>query len=95
MLRKGIDDLNRRARFGAVYTLIGAVSVPITFMSIRMFRTIHPIVIGSNNSGDIDLNMSANMKITFFFALFAFTLTLSSTCSGIVSAWGSWSKSAQ
>jgi len=74
MLRKGIDDPDRRARFGAVYTLIGAVSVPITFMSIRMFRTIHPIVIGSNNSGSTDFNMSADMKIAFFFALFAFTL---------------------
>jgi len=33
LLRQGIDDPERRARFSAVYTLIGAVSVPITFLS--------------------------------------------------------------
>jgi heme exporter protein C len=74
MLRKGIEDPDRRARFGAVYTLIGAVSVPITFLSIRMFRTIHPVVIGSNGSSDTGFNMSAEMKTAFFFALFAFTI---------------------
>jgi heme exporter protein C len=50
MLREGIEDPDRRARFGAVYTLIGAVSVPITFMAIRLFRTIHPVVIGTESA---------------------------------------------
>ncbi|NTU56431.1 MAG: cytochrome c biogenesis protein CcsA, partial [Anaerolineales bacterium] len=31
MLRQGIDDPERRARFGAVYALIGGLSAPITF----------------------------------------------------------------
>ncbi len=75
MLRQGIDDPDRRARFGAVYTLVGAISVPITFLSIRMFRTIHPIVIGNESSaGDGGFSMTADMKIAFFFALFAFTV---------------------
>ena len=75
MLRQGIDDPDRRARFGAVYTLVGAVSVPITFLSIRMFRTIHPIVIGNESSaGDGSFSMTSDMKIAFFFALFAFTV---------------------
>ncbi len=46
LLRQGIDDPERRARFSAVYTLIGAVSVPVTFLSIRIWQTIHPAVIG-------------------------------------------------
>ena len=75
MLRQGIDDPDRRARFGAVYTLVGAISVPITFLSIRMFRTIHPVVIGSKSAQDSGgFNMSGDMKIAFFFALFAFTI---------------------
>ena len=75
MLRQGIDDPDRRARFGAVYTLVGAISVPITFLSIRMFRTIHPIVIGNESAaGDGGFSMSGDMKIAFFFALFAFTV---------------------
>ena len=50
LLRQGIDDPDRRARFSAVYTIVGAISVPITFMSIRLFRTIHPVVIGTNSA---------------------------------------------
>ena len=75
MLRQGIDDPDRRARFGAVYTLVGAVSVPITFLSIRMFRTIHPVVIGNKSAAaDGGFAMTGDMKIAFFFALFAFTI---------------------
>jgi len=47
MLRQGIDDPEKRARFGAVYTLLGGVSAPITFMVIRLFRTIHPVIVGA------------------------------------------------
>lgn len=75
MLRNGIEDPERRARFGAVYTLIGAVSVPITFMAIRIFRTIHPVVIGSQSAqAQGGFSMTGDMKVAFFFALFAFTV---------------------
>jgi len=47
MLRQGIEDPDRRARFGAVYAIIAFVSVPITFLSIRFVRTIHPVVIAA------------------------------------------------
>ena len=75
MLRQGIEDPEKRARFGAVYTLLGGVSAPITFMVIRLFRTIHPVVIGSQSAaaqGGFD--MTSGMKVAFFFALFAFTV---------------------
>jgi heme exporter protein C len=42
MLRAGIEDPDRRARFGAVYAIVGFLSVPITFMSVRIFRTMQP-----------------------------------------------------
>jgi heme exporter protein C len=75
MLRQGIEDPERRARFGAVYTLLGGISAPITFMVIRMFRTIHPVVIG-NQSAEAQggFSMTADMRVAFFFALFAFTV---------------------
>ncbi|MCX6035653.1 MAG: cytochrome c biogenesis protein CcsA [Chloroflexi bacterium] len=75
LLRQGIDDPDRRARFSAVYTLVGAISVPITFMSIRLFRTIHPVVIGTNSAtsqGSFD--MTSIMLATMFFVLFAFSV---------------------
>lgn len=75
MLRQGIEDPDRRARFGAVYTLLGGISAPITFMVIRLFRTIHPVVIG-NQSAEAQggFSMTSDMRVAFFFALFAFTI---------------------
>jgi heme exporter protein C len=75
LLRQGIDDPDRRARFGAVYVILGFISVPITFLSIRLFRTIHPVVIGANNAaaqGEFD--MTPKMLQTFMFALLTFTV---------------------
>jgi len=75
LLRQGIDDPDRRARFSAVYTLVGAISVPITFLSIRLLRTIHPVVIGSNTAASTgSFDMTSKMLITMFFALFTFSV---------------------
>ena len=75
MLRQGIDEPERRARFGAVYALIGGISAPITFFVIRLFRTIHPVVIGgANAAAQGGFAMTPDMKVAFFFALFAFTI---------------------
>lgn len=75
LLRQGMDDPDRRARFSAVYTLVGAISVPITFMSIRLFRTIHPVVIGSNSAASTGgFDMTSKMLVTMFFALFTFSV---------------------
>ena len=75
MLRQGIEDPEKRARFGAIYTLLGGLSAPITFMVIRLFRSIHPVVIG-NPSAEAQggFSMTPDMRTTFFFALFAFTV---------------------
>jgi heme exporter protein C len=75
MLRQGIEDPERRARFGAVYTILGFVAVPITFISIRLLRTIHPVVIGEGaGSGDGSFAMTGDMRLAFFFSLFVFTV---------------------
>jgi heme exporter protein C len=76
LLRQGIEDPDRRARFGAVYTLVGAISVPITFFSIRIVsRTIHPVVIGAaNGTSTGSFNMAAPMLFTMFFSIFTFSL---------------------
>ena len=72
LLRGGVDDPERRARFGAVYTLVGAVTVPITFFSIRMLRTIHPVVIGTG--GSEKMGMTGEMYFTMFFSIIAFSV---------------------
>ena len=75
MLRQGIDDPDRRARFGAIYAIVGFVSVPLSFLSIRIWQTIHPVVVGSNDpSAEGAFNMTADMRTAFFFSLFTFTV---------------------
>ncbi|MBC8331716.1 MAG: cytochrome c biogenesis protein CcsA [Anaerolineae bacterium] len=75
MLRQGIDDPDRRARFGAVYAVLGFVSVPLTFISIRMLRTIHPVVVGNSDPGaEGSFSMTGPMKTAFFFSLFTFSV---------------------
>ena len=74
MLRSGIEEPDRRARFGAVYAIIGFLSVPLTFFSARLFRTIHPIVIGTNQPGaEGAFDMTGTMLVTFLFSLLTFT----------------------
>lgn len=46
-LRGAIEDPGRRARFSAVYGIVGFISVPLTFLSIRLWQSIHPAVIGT------------------------------------------------
>jgi heme exporter protein C len=75
MLRQGIEEPERRARFGAVYAIVGVVSVPLTFASIRIFRTIHPVLIGNSDSTAVGaFDMTAKMGMTFGFALLTFSV---------------------
>lgn len=71
LLRRFIDDPYRRARFAAVFGIIGFIDVPLVYMSIRWWRTLHPgVVIGAGeNSG-----LHPDMLITLLISLAAFTL---------------------
>jgi len=74
MLRQGVEDPDRRARFGAVYGILGFLSVPLTFLSIRIFRTIHPVVIGSGDpTAEGAFDMTPKMLQAFMFSLLTFT----------------------
>jgi heme exporter protein C len=70
MLRSAMEDPARRARFSAVYGIFAFLSVPITFMSIRWWRTIHPVLINSNDG----FGLSPGMMTAFFISLAAFTM---------------------
>lgn len=75
LLRQGIEEPERRARFGAIYAILGFISVPLSFLSIRIWRTIHPVVVGSNDPGAKGtFDMTGDMRLTFFFSLFTFTV---------------------
>jgi heme exporter protein C len=70
MLRQGLDDPDRRARFGAVYAIVAFISVPITFLSILLLRTIHPNLA---QSGSGNMGLTPKMVQTLLFSLFTFS----------------------
>jgi heme exporter protein C len=69
LMLRGVIGENQRANFSAVFGIIGFVNVPITFFAIRMWRTIHPVVITSRG-----LNISTPMKHTLVLTFLAFCL---------------------
>jgi len=73
MLRQGVEDPDRRARYGAVYATLSFISVPITFISIRILRTIHPVLFGGVSGGEGSFDMTSKMLVTFMFSLLTFS----------------------
>lgn len=76
MLRGAIDNPERQARFAAVFAIIASISVPINWMAIRWWRTIHPAVIMPGNATESqgDFGMSNDIRTTLIFCVVAFTV---------------------
>lgn len=70
MIRHYAIDPQRGARFAAVFGIIGFLDVPIVYMSIRWWRTLHPspVIAGGEGSG-----LASEMRLTLFVCLAAFT----------------------
>lgn len=79
MLRGAMEDDERRGRFAAVYVIAGFVTVIITFMSIRLLRDIHPVLLGASSLDakglqEFDTGLqSAQMGMTVTMATVAFS----------------------
>ncbi|MBN1659239.1 MAG: cytochrome c biogenesis protein CcsA [Anaerolineae bacterium] len=69
MLRSTVEDPARRARFAAVYGIVAFISVPINFIAIRLWRTQHPLMFGTESGG-----LAPEMMFAFFFCLITFTI---------------------
>jgi heme exporter protein C len=69
MLRSSVEDPARRARFAAVYGIVAFISVPINFIAIRLWRTQHPLIFGTEEGG-----LGPNMMFAFFFCLITFSI---------------------
>ena len=52
-----------------MYGIVAFISVPINFIAIRLWRTQHPLVFGSEEGG-----LGPNMMFAFFFSLLTFTI---------------------
>jgi len=69
ILRGSVEDEVRRARYAAVLGIIGFVDVPVVFMAIRWWRTIHPVVFEASG-----VNLEPSMLTAFLVSLAAFVI---------------------
>lgn len=76
MLRSGIDEPDRRARFAAVYGIVGVLTVPLNFLVSRVMQSIHPAVFGPsvNAAQQGQRGVAAEMYPILFFSLITYTV---------------------
>ncbi|MBO9370512.1 MAG: cytochrome c biogenesis protein CcsA [Chloroflexi bacterium] len=70
MLRRAVEGPERQARFAAVYGIVAFVTVPLSWFSIRWWRTIHPDIL----TGGGEMTLTPRMVQTLLVSLAAFTL---------------------
>ena len=68
-LRRAVEQPVRQARLAAVYSIVGFAAVPVNFMAIRWWRTVHPLIFDSGGS-----NLEPSMLAVLIFGVFTFTL---------------------
>ena len=68
-LRRTIEEQERRARLAAVYAVAGFVAVPVNFMAIRWWRTVHPLIFDRAGA-----HLAPVMLVTLIFCVITFTL---------------------
>ncbi len=69
MIRTTFYEEEQKARFSAIFGIVGFIDVPIVWMSIRWWRTIHPVIVSSSGFA-----MDPTMVFTMMVSLTAFTL---------------------
>lgn len=69
LLRKFMDDVERKAKYCAVLGIIGFFNVPLVFLSIQIWNSIHPNVVQPGGGG-----LHPDMRTAMFVSLAAFTL---------------------
>jgi heme exporter protein C len=79
MLRKSLEEPEKRARLSAVFGILGFMSVPLSFFSIRLWRSAHPLMFGGNTGGSGGGLEGTALQLTLivnFIAYFLLFLTL-------------------
>jgi len=80
MIRQAVEEPEKRARLSAVFGIIGFISVPISFLSVRFYSKMHPCVVPpcpSGGGGGIGGVVLYYLLINFAaYFLLAFTLVM-------------------
>ena len=73
LLRRGAEDREQAARWGAIAAIVGALDVPIIYKSVEWWRGLHPKVLKVSGGGGLDPVMAQALLISSvaFLVLFA------------------------
>ncbi|MBN2487779.1 MAG: cytochrome c biogenesis protein CcsA, partial [Methanosarcinaceae archaeon] len=75
MMRKAVDEPEKRARLSAVFGIVGFASVPLSFLSIRLWRSAHPLMFGGSAYGSGGGGLEGtSLKLTLLVNFIAFFL---------------------
>lgn len=75
LFRNGFENPATRARFASIYALCAFFSVPLTYYSARLFRSIHPVVFdGANEEAQGSFAIGQSMAQTLTIAMISFAL---------------------
>ena len=75
MMRKAVDEPEKRARLSAVFGIVGFASVPLSFLSIRLWRSAHPLMFGGSSYGGSGGGLEGtSLKLTLLVNFIAFFL---------------------
>ncbi|MEW6547077.1 MAG: cytochrome c biogenesis protein CcsA [Bacillota bacterium] len=69
LVRNLVEEPERRARYAAVFGIIAFADVPVVFMSVRWWRSVHPVVVSAAG-----LDLEPPMVLAMVVAVLAFTL---------------------
>jgi heme exporter protein C len=75
MVRQAVEEPEKRARLSAVFGIVGFISVPVSFLSVRFYARQHPCVVppcpsggGGGISGDVLIFFLINVAAFFLLA---------------------------
>lgn len=73
LLRQAIEEPESRARLASVFGIVGFVSVPLSFLSIRLWRSVHPLMFGEAMYGSTGGGLEGSaLQLTLLVNLLAF-----------------------
>ncbi|ADI74282.1 MULTISPECIES: cytochrome c biogenesis protein [Methanohalobium] len=78
MVRQSIDEPETRARLSSIFGIVGFAAVPLSFLSVRLWRSVHPLMFGESiyggSGGGLEgpsLILTLLVNFIAFFMLFA------------------------
>jgi len=79
MLRQALEEPEKRARLAAVFGIVGFLSVPLSFLSIRLWRSAHPLMFGGSSYGSGGGGLEGtSLQLTLAVNMLAFALLFAS-----------------